>query len=106
MGFKTLEDLRANEDKAQLTRQQKIGLKYFEELVERFSRSEAEKLVEIVLNAVADVDPNLIIVVGGSYRRGRETVGDLDFILTCKSDRSAENSLGKVVHRLTKEGRQ
>lgn len=75
-------------------------------MLERIPRLEADKIVEIVQNIVADIDPNLICIVCGSYRRGRETVGDLDFLITCKSDRTSEGSLAKMVQRLTKEGRQ
>jgi hypothetical protein len=44
-GFKTLDDLR---EKANLTRQQKIGLKHHEEFLQRIPRDEVIEIEKIV----------------------------------------------------------
>ena len=45
MGFRTLDDLR---EKASLTRVQKIGLQYYDELLDRMSWEEAGKIEAVV----------------------------------------------------------
>lgn len=45
-GFRTLDDLKA--DDAGLTRNQRIGLKYYDEFLERMSRDEAGQLASVV----------------------------------------------------------
>jgi len=44
-GFRTLEDLKA---KANLTRQQKVGLKHFDDLQDRMSREKVEQIAAVV----------------------------------------------------------
>ncbi|KAG3294748.1 DNA polymerase beta [Ictidomys tridecemlineatus] len=79
-GIKTLEDLRKNEDK--LNHHQRIGLKYFEDFEKRIPREEMLQMQDIVLNEVKKVDSEYIATVCGSFRRGAESSGDMDVLLT------------------------
>ncbi|KAM3925645.1 DNA polymerase beta [Leptodactylus fuscus] len=79
-GIKTLDDLRNNEHK--LNHHQKIGLKYFEDFEMRIPREEMLKMQEIVLERVKKLDPLYIATVCGSFRRGAESSGDMDILLT------------------------
>ncbi|XP_031195125.1 DNA polymerase beta isoform X2 [Mastomys coucha] len=79
-GIKTLEDLRKNEDK--LNHHQRIGLKYFEDFEKRIPREEMLQMQDIVLNEVKKVDSGYIATVCGSFRRGAESSGDMDVLLT------------------------
>uniref|UniRef100_A0A8C5R4G2 DNA polymerase n=1 Tax=Leptobrachium leishanense TaxID=445787 RepID=A0A8C5R4G2_9ANUR len=79
-GIKNLEDLRSNEHK--LNHHQKIGLKYFEDFEMRIPRSEMMQMQEIVLNDVNELDADFIATVCGSFRRGAESSGDMDILLT------------------------
>ncbi|XP_019346611.1 DNA polymerase beta isoform X2 [Alligator mississippiensis] len=79
-GIKTLEDLRKNEHK--LNHHQRIGLKYFEDFEKRIPREEMLQMQEIVLIEVKKLDPRYIATVCGSFRRGAESSGDMDILLT------------------------
>ncbi|KAF5920669.1 hypothetical protein HPG69_014706 [Diceros bicornis minor] len=73
-------DLRKNEDK--LNHHQRIGLKYFEDFEKRIPREEMLRMQDIVLNEVKKVDSEYIATVCGSFRRGAESSGDMDVLLT------------------------
>ncbi|XP_056426946.1 DNA polymerase beta [Hyla sarda] len=79
-GIKTLDDLRNNEHK--LNHHQKIGLKYFEDFEMRIPREEMLKMQEIVIEKVKGLDSDYIATVCGSFRRGAESSGDMDVLLT------------------------
>ena len=69
---------------------QKIGLKYHEDFLERIPRDEVTLLSDKVTQAVASIFKStaskINIVTAGSYRRGRETCGDIDILITRKDD--------------------
>jgi DNA polymerase IV len=78
-GHKTLEDLVAN---VHLTENQKIGIKHYDDFNVRIPREEMHALEDIVKKAVTQIDPQVEATIGGSYRRGAKTSGDIDFMLT------------------------
>ena len=78
-GYRTLSDLR---EKASLTRTQQIGLAHHEDFQTRIPRAEVEQHGLFVRAAIAAIDPNIQVTIGGSYRRGTSDSGDVDFILT------------------------
>ncbi|RNA10010.1 DNA polymerase lambda [Brachionus plicatilis] len=97
-GFKTLEDLKTN---ANLTRQQKIGLKYYDEFNQRIPRDEVAKIENQVINAALSLNNGLIVQVCGSYRRGKATCGDVDILITHpdrKSHKGIYSKLLKLLH--------
>ncbi|KAG6047847.1 hypothetical protein E4U17_007357, partial [Claviceps sp. LM77 group G4] len=78
-GHRTLEDLKA---KVKLTPAQRIGIDRFEDLNKRIPRHEVAALGAHVQEAAAKIDPSVELIIGGSYRRGSPTSGDIDFIVT------------------------
>nr|XP_048333166.1 DNA polymerase lambda isoform X3 [Ziziphus jujuba var. spinosa] len=78
-GHRTLDDLK-NEDS--LTNAQKVGLKYFDDIRQRIPRKE------------------VVIVCGGSFRRGKASCGDLDVIITYPDGNSHKGFLPKYVKHL------
>ncbi|KAF5973844.1 DNA polymerase IV [Fusarium coicis] len=78
-GFRTLDDLKTT---AKLSPNQLIGIEHYDDLNTRIPRREIEALGAIVRRAAQRVDPQVELVIGGSYRRGAETSGDIDFLIT------------------------
>lgn len=88
-GFRTLGDLRR---KAKLTPNQLIGIDHYDDLNTRIPRREVEALGVQVRRAAEQIDPEVELIVGGSYRRGAETSGDIDLIVT-KPNTSSSSEL-------------
>jgi len=87
----TIEQLRERQDEV-LNDIQKVGLKYYEDILKRIPRSEIEEYKKIfekdfknVSGSHTEYDSHMEIV--GSYRRGAETSGDIDVIITSKSSK-------------------
>lgn len=109
-GITTLEDLKKNETK--LTHHQKIGVKYFTEFEIRIPRVEMVKHENFLLEKINANDSGLTSKVCGSYRRGAESSGDIDVLLThsdfkssSPKDAKKEGSkyLEEVVNELKKQ---
>ncbi len=60
-------------------------LKRHEEAKARTKRNEVEQVVDPLQAYLEDVEGVKRVVIAGSYRRRKETVGDLDVLVTCKS---------------------
>ncbi|CVK83551.1 related to DNA-directed DNA polymerase lambda [Fusarium mangiferae] len=78
-GFRTLDDLKTS---AKLSPNQLIGIEHYNDLNTRIPRREIEALGAIVRRNAQRVDAQVELIIGGSYRRGAETSGDIDFIIT------------------------
>jgi NAD-dependent DNA ligase len=86
-GITNIEQLREKQNEL-LNDVQKVGLKYYEDILKRIPRSEVEeynKLFNKDFEKVAEEDSRMEIV--GSFRRGAESSGDIDVIITSKSSK-------------------
>jgi DNA polymerase beta len=84
-GVSTIEQLRERQDEL-LNDTQKVGLKYYEDILERIPREEIDSyntLFKEAFSAVSDTNSHYEIV--GSYRRGAKSSGDIDVIITSAS---------------------
>ena len=84
-GIKTIDELREKQDDV-LNNIQKVGLKYYEDILERIPRNEIDKYNCEFSNAfnVAAKDVEATYEIVGSYRRGAKISGDIDVIITCE----------------------
>ncbi|OQE31128.1 hypothetical protein PENFLA_c002G10153 [Penicillium flavigenum] len=103
-GYRSLKDLL---ERAPLTKQQRIGVERHSDFAQRIPRKEVEAHGAIVRKAVQAVDRDMQVIVGGSYRRGALTCGDVDCLIT-KPGATLEQirtmMLGLVVPRLFNSG--
>lgn len=107
IGLRSIEDLRSKPDDF-FTHSQLIGLKYYEEFLEKIPREEVHKIFSHVKDVGVTIDPELRFELVGSYRRGKPFCGDVDILLT-QSDAALDDSslhgvLGRVVEELAEEG--
>ena len=83
-GITSIADLRENQQL--LNDIQKVGLQYYEDILKRIPRSEIENYKSIFEKAFPkETDGKMEIV--GSYRRGAQSSGDIDVIITSNSPR-------------------
>ena len=91
-GLRSFEDLQKN--KHLLTHQQKIGLKYYNDLQKRIPREYIDTfqvMIRYILAKEIGLD-NYKMQVAGSYRRGNSNSGDIDILITSK-----KTTLRKIV---------
>lgn len=115
---KSLRDAQARGTDIPLTKLQLLGLKYYEDLLEKIPRVEVAEISEEVKKAVSKVFPGLKIKTEtvGSFRRGKQMCGDVDVLITLDDDQSAKamtlqdekdeikGMLPQIVDYLTKTG--
>jgi DNA ligase (NAD+) len=95
-GITTIAQLRENQQ--MLNDVQKVGLKYYEDILKRIPRSEIqefEQIFESDFKKVATAHSRFEIV--GSYRRGAQTSGDIDVIITSDSPSVFTNFIDMLI---------
>ena len=101
-GVTTLAELRERQDEL-LNTNQKLGLKYFEDIEKRIPRAEINEYSDIladVFSKIKHVGSRFEIV--GSYRRGAKDSGDIDIIVT--NDQNDSSIFNKFIEALQKRG--
>lgn len=111
-GWKDLDDV-VESGWATLTRVQQIGVKYYDEFLERIPRGEIEDIRDVIwrhARLVLDVQASQYstpadvecIVVGG-YRRGKEASGDVDVVLSHRDESKTKDLVVDLVRSLEAE---
>jgi NAD-dependent DNA ligase len=81
-GITSIELLRECQDEV-LNKVQKIGLKYYEDIMEKIPRSEIDEYNNVFQDIFTmNSDPESKYEIVGSYRRGSQSSGDIDVIIT------------------------
>uniref|UniRef100_A0A8C8FWN0 DNA polymerase n=1 Tax=Oncorhynchus tshawytscha TaxID=74940 RepID=A0A8C8FWN0_ONCTS len=71
---------------------------YFEEFEKRIPRTEMTKMETLILQELELVDTEYIGTICGSYRRGAESSGDIDILLTHPNYTSVDEKQPKLLH--------
>ncbi|XP_072032777.1 DNA polymerase lambda-like [Amphiura filiformis] len=100
-GLRTLDDVR---EKAKLNYQQEIGMKHYDDFLERMPREEAGQIERTVREMAQTIHPKMLAVVCGSYRRGKQTCGDVDVLISHPDNKSHKGVLPKLLDKLRKTG--
>lgn len=100
LGYRTLNDLK---NKANLTSQQKIGLEHYDDFLERMTRDEVAEIEKVIVESTHKLLPDTIIETCGSYRRGKITCGDVDFLISHPDGKSHQGILSKLLALLKEQ---
>ena len=97
-GIKTVEDLRsaAAADPSILNTNQTLGLRYYEDLLQRIPRAEMDEHAALLSKACPS---SLTMDIVGSYRRGAASSGDIDVLLKADTKVSA-SAFKKMVENI------
>jgi DNA polymerase beta len=79
-----------------LNNMQKYGLRHYNDLNKRIPRDEVTKICSVIRDNLMKMDRDLVFDVAGSYRRGLQTSGDIDIIISNK-DRFRTNLLARFI---------
>jgi len=84
-GFKTIDDLRnCKEIDKHLNDVQKKGLHYYEDILEKIPNQEIKLHETYLKKMLHSIDKNAELTIAGSYRRKKETSGDIDLLIKAK----------------------
>ncbi|KAM6266241.1 DNA nucleotidylexotransferase [Porphyrio hochstetteri] len=103
MGLRTLEEVKADKT-LKLSKMQKAGLLYYDDLVSCVSKAEADAVSLIVKNTVCTFLPDALVTITGGFRRGKMIGHDIDFLITNPGPREDDELLHKVVDLWKKQG--
>lgn len=108
-GISSVQDLREDTEVFDtLNRQQKVGLKHYEDLIERIPRTEVKALADHVTAVVTKLSNGTVSVTcGGSYRRGAPSSGDVDMIflpIDGAPDKAAVDIMEPLLNELRRSG--
>jgi DNA polymerase/3'-5' exonuclease PolX len=97
-GVKSVEDLKQRVESGEIkvaknaiTHHILVGLKYYDDLMQKIPRSEIDKINDLLQKTKDQVDPNLLLEICGSYRRGRPVSSDIDVLLTHPNYKTEES---------------
>jgi DNA polymerase lambda len=106
-GYKDIDDLRQR-GLHELSDQQLIGLKYYDDLLQRIPRAEVSIVEDIIRNCAQTVRgigaASVVCITCGSYRRGKPSCGDIDVLIQSFDEKSPLVILIDIVSGLEKCG--
>jgi DNA polymerase/3'-5' exonuclease PolX len=105
LGYRSISDLKANPPEI-LNENQRVCLGLHEEIIQRIPRAEVKQISDIVCECAKELMKSQEIVVNtcGSYRRGKETCGDIDVLITFDDVEENKEYLPKLVNMLKRKG--
>ena len=99
-GITTIAELKANKDEV-LNAVQKTGLQYYDDILKRIPRAEIDlydKTFKTLLKSKTQTKKTNYEIVG-SYRRGQESSGDIDVIISSESPKAFDDFLDVLIEK-------
>lgn len=101
-GVRSLQELRAHvaTGHVRLDSAQSVGLKYAEEFAKKIPRAEMVEHEALLKRVRDEKHPKIVVMVCGSYRRGKAECGDIDVLITASTYTTShpqENAAGALL---------
>lgn len=109
-GYTNIDEIKHDFDqhrlRVTLQRNQYIGLICYDDIMEEMDRAEVERIGDIVKRAIRDYYSQVEVQIMGSYRRGKETCGDVDILMVHPRfhHKIQPCGLGRIIDNLRKQG--
>ena len=102
-GFDTIEKLRkvVVADPGLLNEKQLMGLKHYEDILERIPRTEMFRHEKLLLGELYENQSGIVV---GSYRRGAESSGDIDVLITMDPGSDQKTAFAQYIKDLRNSG--
>lgn len=109
-GIKSIDDLKqaVKEGVVDLPESVVKGIKYVDKIKTKIPRSEMDQIYSYLIRAGIELDPDMDVRVCGSYRREKETSGDIDVIIShpdiiTKKEAESSDLMSRFVKLLEKK---
>jgi len=100
-GYKSVDDLRRRAPESLLTPAQWVGLKHYEDFKKRIPREEVSYIATAVREAANTfIHDEVHCYCVGSFRRGKDTCGDIDVLVECKVESRTRDLLLHILNDL------
>lgn len=86
-----------------INRSQQIGVKYYDEFLQKIPRPETESIAKTVLEHARKLRPGFQMTVVGGYRRGKIMSGDVDLMLSHHDEEATHKFIDKLVISLEED---
>ncbi|KAJ4424623.1 hypothetical protein N0V82_000755 [Gnomoniopsis sp. IMI 355080] len=83
-----------------ISRVQQIGVKYYDEFLQKIPRAESEQIANTVLEYANKLRPGYQMTIVGGYRRGKKMSGDVDLMLSHPDEQATHDFIRKLVTSL------
>ena len=100
-GFQTIEDLRKCKNiREHLNDVQIKGLTYYDDINQRIPYNEIVLHEKFLKETLSSIDPSAELTIAGSYRRKKETSGDIDVLLKSKDSSTYQKLIEELKDKL------
>ncbi|ROW08877.1 hypothetical protein VMCG_02803 [Cytospora schulzeri] len=82
---------------ATINRSQQIGVKYYDEFLQKIPRPETESIAKTILQHARKLRPGFQMTIVGGYRRGKIMSGDVDLMLSHYDEEATHEFIDKLV---------
>ena len=98
-GWRSLDDI-VEQGWDRISRDQQIGVKYYDEFLQRIPREEVEKIASLILDHANQIRGGFQMVICGGYRRGKPDSGDVDVVLSHPNENATHRFLVDLLESL------
>ena len=102
-GWRSLDDI-VEHGWQSISRDQQIGVKYYDDFLQRIPRGEVERISNVVLNHANHIREGFQMVICGGYRRGKPDSGDVDVVLSHPNENATDRFLVELLDSLEDHG--
>ncbi|KAN0095310.1 Nucleotidyltransferase [Hyaloscypha variabilis] len=102
-GWRSLDDI-VEQGWDKISRDQQIGVKYYDEFLQRIPREEVERISNVILDHANHIRDGFQMVICGGYRRGKPDSGDVDVVLSHPNENATHRFLVELLESLEDHG--